>query len=48
VAAKRAKAPPVSSEPMQHREAAHYILNQVRACVDNVGDGEVERFLAVA
>ena len=30
---------------MQHREAAHYILNQVRACVDNVGDGEVERFI---
>ena len=30
---------------LQHREAAHYILNQVRATVDNVGDAEVARFL---
>lgn len=30
---------------MSHREAAHYILNQVRATVDNVGDAEVQRFL---
>ena len=30
---------------MAHREAAHYILNQVRATVDNVGDGEVSRFI---
>ena len=28
-----------------HREAAHYILNQVRATVDNVDDGEVQRFI---
>lgn len=28
-----------------HREAAHYILNQVRATVDNVDDGEVARFI---
>ena len=32
---------------MQHREAAHYILNQVRACVDNVGDAEVETFISM-
>jgi 6-phospho-3-hexuloisomerase len=32
---------------MQHREAAHYILNQVRACVDNVGDAEAARLIAM-
>lgn len=38
--------PPASpSEPSRHREAAHYILNQVRATVDNVDDGEVHRFI---
>lgn len=37
--------PPAESEPLHHREAAHYILNQVRATVDNVGDGEVKRFI---
>ena len=30
---------------MLHRESAHYILNQVRATVDNVGDEEVRRFI---
>lgn len=30
---------------MSQREAAHYILNQVRATVDNVDDGEVARFI---
>lgn len=29
----------------QHREAAHYILNQVRATVDNIDDAEVLRFI---
>ncbi|HEX2021278.1 MAG TPA: 6-phospho-3-hexuloisomerase [Candidatus Thermoplasmatota archaeon] len=37
-----ADAPPGA---MQHREAAHYVLNQVRATVDNVDDGEVHRFI---
>ncbi|MFA5861288.1 MAG: SIS domain-containing protein, partial [Candidatus Thermoplasmatota archaeon] len=32
-------------EPLAQREAAHYILNQVRATVDNVDDGEVTRFI---
>lgn len=32
-------------EPSAHREAAHYILNQVRATVDNVDDTEVRRFI---
>lgn len=36
---------PAAPEPMRHREAAHYILNQVRATVDNVDDGEVQRFI---
>lgn len=38
---------PASDEhaPSLHREAAHYILNQVRAAVDNVDDTEVRRFL---
>ena len=46
---RKAKAPEPAAapaqEPMRHREAAHYILNQVRATVDNVDDGEVRRFL---
>lgn len=29
----------------QHREAAHYVLNQVRATVDNVDDAEVIRLI---
>ena len=36
---------PAIDRGMQHREAAHYILNQVRATVDNVDDGEVTRFI---
>lgn len=40
-----APGPAASVEPMRHREAAHYILNQVRATVDNVDDGEVQRFI---
>ena len=40
-----AAALPAAAEPMRHREAAHYILNQVRATVDNVDDGEVQRFI---
>lgn len=47
--ARRARSPKAAAraarEPMQHREAAHYILNQVRATVDNVDDGEVHRFI---
>lgn len=46
-AAARAK-PAAAASPhdaMAHREAAHYILNQVRATVDNVGDDEVARFI---
>lgn len=39
------KPPRPADAPMAHREAAHYILNQVRATVDNVGDGEVARFI---
>ncbi len=43
---RRAPSPAASaSEPMAHREAAHYILNQVRATVDNVDDTDVRRFL---
>lgn len=34
-------------EPGQHRAAAHYVLNQVRATVDNVDDGEVQRLIAM-
>lgn len=30
---------------MHHREAAHYVLNQIRATVDNVDDGEVGRLI---
>jgi 6-phospho 3-hexuloisomerase len=30
---------------MRHREATHYILNQVRACVDDVSDEQVDRFI---
>ncbi|HET6404629.1 MAG TPA: 6-phospho-3-hexuloisomerase [Candidatus Thermoplasmatota archaeon] len=33
--------------PALHREAAHYIVNQVRATVDNVDDGEVDRFISM-
>lgn len=42
--AHKAQASP-PAESMNHREAAHYILNQVRATVDNVGDAEVGRLL---
>lgn len=47
MAKKRAvpRTPPASAEPSAHREAAHYILNQVRATVDNVDDGEVRTFI---
>ncbi|MEA3200493.1 MAG: 6-phospho-3-hexuloisomerase [Thermoplasmata archaeon] len=48
MAAKRVRRVPPPPEPrdaMAHREAAHYILNQVRATVDNVDDTEVQRFL---
>ena len=44
-AARAKPAAPATPEQMAHREAAHYILNQVRATVDNVGDGEVARFI---
>lgn len=30
---------------MRLREAAHYILNQMRASVDDVSDGDVEQFM---
>lgn len=47
--ARRARSPktaaPAPREPMHHREAAHYILNQVRATVDNVDDAEVHQFI---
>lgn len=44
--ARTRKSPAVpAGADMQHRESAHYILNQVRATVDNVGDSEVSRFI---
>lgn len=49
MAKKRAASPPTAPAPAEppsaHREAAHYVLNQVRATVDNVDDGEVRRFI---
>lgn len=44
-AKKAASTAPAAGADMQHRESAHYILNQVRATVDNVGDSEVARFI---
>lgn len=41
--AKRAR--PKREDPMSQREAAHYILNQIRATVDNVDDAEVGRLI---
>ncbi len=35
----------VTEKDIVHRDAAHYILNQVRATVDNIGDGEVAKFI---
>lgn len=34
-----------TGEVLAYHEAAHYVLNQVRATVDNVGDAEVRRFI---
>ena len=39
--------PEKPAEPLQHREAAHYILNQVRATVDNVDDGQVRELMSL-
>jgi 6-phospho-3-hexuloisomerase len=44
---RRARGGVARDEGSSHREAAHYILNQVRATVDNVADAEVARFLAL-
>src|ERR1051325_1941010 len=43
--ARKKPAAPAAPGPSSAREAAHYILNQVRATVDNVGDEEVRRFI---
>jgi 6-phospho-3-hexuloisomerase len=44
---RRARGGVARDEGSSHREAAHYILNQVRATVDNVDDSEVERLIAL-
>lgn len=43
--ARKPAADSARAEPTAHRESAHYILNQVRATVDNVDDGEVRAFI---
>ena len=40
-----AKKPEAPDKVLAYHEAAHYVLNQVRATVDNVGDAEVRRFI---
>lgn len=48
MAPRRAKKAPTAPETGgSHREAAHYILNQVRATVDNVDDGEVRKLIGM-
>lgn len=39
--------PAVLSRRVRLREAAHYILNQMRASVDDMADGDVERFIGL-
>lgn len=46
MARKKTAATP-SAGPSSAREAAHYILNQVRATVDNVDDAEVHRLIGL-